>query len=391
MFRQELRKLEEQGLLRKLREVGSAQGPRIILDGKEVINLCSNNYLGLADSPALKKAAIKAIRDYGVGTSASRLISGTTTLHKKLEEKIAEFKGTEAALVFNSGYTANAGIISTLVSRGDVIFSDKLNHASIVDGCLLSGAELKRYPHCDVQALEEMLKKHVGRSTTNMKLIVTDTVFSMDGDIAPLPEIVKLAKKYDCMLMVDEAHATGVLGENGKGAVEHFNIKEKDIIHIGTMSKAIGTFGGYVAGSRELIEYLINKSHAFIYSTALPASVVAASIAAFDVIKNEPGLRQQLWGNVEFFRKGLTKIGTDTEFGVCPYFSSTQIIPVLIGNNERALKISRRLLDDGVFIQAIRPPTVPKGQARLRITVMATHTREDLGIALSKLTRILSS
>jgi glycine C-acetyltransferase len=371
MFRQELKKLEEQGLLRNLREVGSAQGARIILDGKEVINLCSNNYLGLADHPALKEAATDAIKKYGVGTSASRLISGTTTLHRKLEEKIASFKGTEAALVFNSGYTANVGIISAMVGRGDIIFGDKLNHASIVDGCILSGAQLKRYPHCDTAALEKMLQENNGVR----RLIVTDTVFSMDGDIAPLPELVKLAKKYNCMLMVDEAHATGVLGENGKGAVEHFNINEKDIIHMGTLSKAVGTFGGYAAGSGELIKLLYNKSRAFVYTTALPASVIAASIVAFDVIKNEPGLRKQLWDNVRFFDKN----------------SSTQIIPVLIGDNKKALKISTRLLDEGVFIQAIRPPTVPKGQARLRITVMATHTREDLQTALDKIRKVMSN
>jgi len=355
MFRQELEKLEEQGLLRALREVNPS-----------AINLCSNNYLGLADHPALKKAAHDAIEKYGVSSCSSRLISGTTGLHKKLEEKLAEFKGAEAALVFNSGYAANVGIISALVGRGDVIFSDKLNHASIVDGCLLSGAELKRYPHCDMDALEKFIK---GSDPYVKKLIITDTVFSMDGDIAPLPEIVALAKKYDCMLMVDEAHATGVLGANGKGAIEHFNIKEKDIIQMGTLSKAIGSFGGYVAGSRELIDYLINKSRPFIYTTALPASVIAASIAALDIIKNEPERRKQLWANVRFFDKE----------------ARTQIIPILIGDSKKAVDISRKLLDEGVFVQAIRPPTVPKGTARLRITIMATHTKKDLEYAIEKI------
>ena len=355
MFKQELQKLEEQGLLRSLREVKPG-----------VINLCSNNYLGLAEHPALKEAAMDAIKKYGTSVSASRLISGTTTLHKKLEEKLAEFKAAEAALVFNSGYTANVGIISALVGRGDIIFSDKLNHASIVDGCLLSGAELKRYPHCDTSVLENSLK---GSDPYGKKLIVTDTVFSMDGDIAPLPEIVALAKKYDCMLMVDEAHATGVLGKNGKGALEHFNIKEKDIIQMGTLSKALGSFGGYVVGSKELIDYLINKSRAFIYTTALPAPVVAASIAALDVIKSEPGLRKQLWDNVRFFDKE----------------ARTQIIPILIGDSKRTVDISKQLLDEGIFIQAIRPPTVPKGQARLRVTITATHIRKDLEYALEKI------
>lgn len=355
MFKHELKKLEEQGLLRSLREVNPS-----------VINLCSNNYLGLANHPALKKAAQGAIEKYGVSSCSSRLISGTTALHTQLEKKIAEFKGTGAALVFNSGYAANVGIISALAGRNDIIFSDKLNHASIVDGCLLSGAELKRYPHCDMDALEKFIKVP---DPYVKKLIVTDTVFSMDGDIAPLPEIAALAKKYDCMLMVDEAHATGVLGENGKGAVEYFNIKEKDIIHMGTLSKAIGTFGGYVAGSRELIDYLVNKSRAFIYTTALPASVAAASIAAFDIIKNEPELRKQLWDNIRFF---------DRE-------AQTQIIPILIGDSKKAVDISKKLLEDGIFVQAIRPPTVPKGTARLRITITSAHARKDLEYALEKI------
>lgn len=381
MFQQELQKLEEQGLLRSLREVGSAQGPRIMLDGEEVINLCSNNYLGLANHPLLKEAAIKATRKYGVGASASRLISGTTLLHKELEEKIADFKNTQAALVFNSGYTANLGIISALAGRGDVIFSDKLNHASIVDGCLLSGADLKRYPHSDIQALEDMLKKF---HHSQKRFIVTDTVFSMDGDIAPLPEIVKLAKKNDCMLIIDEAHATGVLGERGKGAVEHFGIKDIGIIHMGTLSKALGCFGAYAAGPKEIIDYLINKSRPFIYTTALPASVAAAAIAALDIVESQPELRKQLWDNVKFFKRGLKKIKADT------MQSETQIIPILIGDNDRAVEISQRLLEEGVFIQAIRPPTVPKGKARLRITIMATHTRKDLEFALDKIEKVIN-
>jgi len=396
MFKEQLKKLEEQGLLRTLREVASAQGPRIILDGKEVINLCSNNYLGLADNPVLKEAAIKAIKDYGVGTSASRLISGTTSLHKKLEEKIAEFKGTEAALVFNSGYAANVGIISALVGRGDIIFSDKLNHASIVDGCLLSGAELKRYLHCDMNALKDLLNTDVGAGpracpkgghggpplhfrNSGRRLIVTDTIFSMDGDIAPLPEIVALAKRYDCMFMVDEAHATGVLGETGRGAVEYFNIKDKDIIHMGTLSKALGSFGAYVAGKKEFIDYIINKCRAFIYTTSLPVSSVAASVAALDIIEAQPELRKQLWDNVDFFKEGLKKIGADT------MNSQTQIIPIFIGDNQKAVDLSRQLLNDDIFIQAIRPPTVPAGSARLRVTIMATHKRKDLEHALQKI------
>jgi len=376
MFKQGIEKLKQQGLLRTMREVESAQGAHIVLDGKEVINLCSNNYLGLANHPALKEAAIEAIKKYGTGASASRLISGTSSLHKKLEEKIAEFKGTERALVFNSGYAANVGVISALVGRGDVIFSDKLNHASIVDGCLLSGAEFKRYPHKDIDALEEMLRKFsnaIRPTQCARRLIVTDTVFSMDGDIAPLAEIVKLAKKYDCMLMVDEAHALGVLGKHGKGAVEHFGLekefKSENFIQMGTLSKALGSFGAYVAGKKELIDYLINKSRAFIYTTALPAPVIAASIAAFDVLESQPQLRKQLWDNIAIMGPG----------------SQTQIIPVLIGDSKDAVNISKKLLEEGVFVQAIRPPTVPKGTARLRVTIMATHTRKDLEYALEKI------
>ncbi len=380
MFKHELQKLENQGLLRKLRQVDSAQGPRIILKAKEVINLCSNDYLGLANHLLLKEAAKKALDTYGTGSAASRLISGTTQLHKELEKRIARFKKTEAALVFNSGYSANLGIITALVDREDIIFSDKLNHASIVDGCLLSGAEFKRYPHKDINALEKMLQESINH---RRRLIITDTIFSMDGDIAPLLEIVELAKKYDCMLMLDEAHATGVFGEHGCGVFEHFKLENRDhIIHMGTLSKALGSFGAYVAGSKDLIEYIINKSRPFIYTTALPAYVIAASIAALDIIEKQPDLRKKLWDNVNFFKQGLEKININT------MQSQSQIIPILIGDNDKAVKISNRLLEVGIFIQAIRPPTVPKGQARLRVTIMATHTKKDLEIALDKLNKL---
>jgi glycine C-acetyltransferase len=428
MFRQELEKLEQQSLLRKMRNVESAQGPRIILNGKGAINLCSNNYLGIANHPLLKKSAIEAIESYGIGTSGSRLISGTTVLHSELEKRIAEFKGTAAGLVFNSGYTASVGIISALVSRGDIIFSDRLNHASIVDGCLLSGAEFKRYPHCDIAGLEEMLETQRPRcpdaqrprgpdaqtprspdaqtprcpdiqsgklgtwasgKPKRKRLIVTDTVFSMDGDIAPLPKLVELAKKYDCMLMVDEAHATGILGKNGRGAVEHFGLEkefsQENFIQMGTLSKALGGFGAYVAGSKDLIDYIMNKSRAFIYTTALPVSTIAAAIAALGIVRDQPQLRKQLFDNVRFFKEGLEKIGVDT------MKSQTQIIPILIKDSQRATEISNRLLEKGVFIQAIRPPTVPKGTARLRVSLMATHRKEDLEEALEKMKKFFPS
>lgn len=388
MFQQELQELEKQGLLRRLRQVQSAQGPRIVLNGKEAINLCSNNYLGLANHPVLKEAAKKAIEECGVGASASRLISGTTKLHLLLEKKIAEFKRAESALVFNSGYTANIGIISAFAGRGDVIFSDRFNHASIVDGCLLSGAEFKRYPHRNASVLQEMLVSQISKSRARQKrLIVTDTVFSMDGDIAPLPELVKLAEKYDCTLMVDEAHAAGVFGENGGGVVEHLGLEDvfrrSNFIQMGTLSKALGCFGAYVAGSKGLIDYLVNKSRAFIYTTALPASIIAPAIKALDIVQSQPQLRIKLWDNVKFFKDALEKSGVDT------LQSQTQIMPILIADNEKAVTYSNQLLEKGVYIHAVRPPTVPNGQARLRITITASHTKEDLAEASDKLKEVL--
>lgn len=382
----ELSALEESGLYRRLSLVQGAQEPRVRINGRDVILLCSNNYLGLANHPKIKEAAISAIEKYGFGSGASRLVSGNMESHRELEDRLARFKGTEAALVFNSGYHANIGIISSLVGRGDIIFSDKLNHASIVDGCLLSRAELKRYPHCDLDALEKFLK-NASRIThhASRKLIITDGVFSMDGDIAPLQDISKLADKYNCMLMVDDAHSTGVLGENGKGTLEHFGIDNPNpvlrhngtgIIQMGTLGKALGCFGAYVAGSRKLIDYLINKARSFIYTTSLPPSVCAASIAAIDIVENEPQIRQDLWDRVKFFRDGLKCAGLDI------MNSETQIIPILIGEADKAIKISRNLLDKGIFVQAIRPPTVPEGTSRLRITLMANHSLDDLKYAL---------
>jgi len=308
-------------------------------------------------------------------------------IHRRLEEKIARFKGTEAALLYPSGYMANIGIISALVGRGDMVFGDRLNHASIIDGCLLSGAEFRRYPHRDTDTLEHNIKmSYEGRWTKDdgrKRLIVTDSIFSMDGDIAPLPELVELAKKYDCMLMVDEAHATGVLGKNGRGAIEHFGLDGDELIQMGTLGKAFGGFGAYVAGSKVLIDYLINKSRSFIYTTSLPPAVVAAAAAALKLIQDGTQLRRQLWDNVGFFKSGLKEMGLDT------MESQTQIIPVLIGDNERAVDFSKRLFEKGVLIQAIRPPTVPKGKARLRISLMATHSKEDLQEALEVMEEVI--
>ena len=383
---EELENLKSSGLYRTLRTIEGPQGPRVKIDGKDIVLLCSNNYLGLADHPRLKEAAIKAIERYGVGSGASRLVSGTMKLHEELEERIARFKGTEAALVFNSGYTANTSVIPALVGRGDIVFSDKLNHASIIDGCVLSRAELKRYQHKDVEGLEFLLKD--GRSEERgarspRRLIVTDSIFSMDGDIAPLPEIVTLAKKYCAMVMIDDAHATGVLGKSGKGSLEHFDLKcKEDIIQIGTLGKALGTFGAYIGGSRELIDCLINKARGFIFSTSLPPSVLASAMAAIDLIEDEPELRQALWEKTWYLQKGLDSLGFDT------MGSETQIIPVFIGDTGKTMEFSRRLLEEGVFVSGIRPPTVPEGKSRLRATVMANHSYDDLDMAIDAFSKV---
>src|SRR3989338_3204143 len=366
---QTLSDLEDKGLKRALRTVEGPQGREIIIDGKPVLNFCSNNYLGLADDPRLKEAAIECMQREGFGSGASRLVCGNMSAHAELEKRIMEFKGTEAALLFNSGYTANVGIISSLFGRGDIIFSDRLNHASIIDGILLSQAELKRYPHCDIQALEELLKDSSGYQR---KGIITDSVFSMDGDIAPLPEIVALAQKYGAMVMVDEAHAFGILGKKGKGAVEHFGLEGKINIQMGTFSKAAGSFGAYVCGSQELISFLINRARSFIYTTGLPASVAAASLKAVEIIAGEASLRERLWENTRYLLKGLKDSGFDT------LQTQTPIIPLVVKEAPLALEFSKRLFAQGIFISAIRPPTVPPNTARLRLTVMATHRREDL-------------
>ncbi len=374
VLKEELRKIEKKGLLRILRLVEGKQSAKVKIDGKEVINFCSNNYLGLANDPRLKKAAQEALKKYGIGSVASRLVSGNMRLHQELEERIAEFKEVDRALLFNTGYTANCGIISALVGRGDIVFSDKLNHASIVDGIVLSRAEFRRYPHKDLNVLERLLKRP--RRNYKKRLIVTDTIFSMDGDIAPLPEIVELAKKYEALFFVDEAHATGVFGKNGKGAVEHFGLEGKVDIQMGTLSKAVGTFGAFVCGSKILIDYLINKSRAFIYTTALPVSICAASIKALQIIETEPERRERLWENVEFFKEGLK----NSDFNIMD--SQSPIIPLLTRDVKLTMEFSQRLFDEGIFVQGIRPPAIPEGEARLRVTVTSGHKKSDLVYAL---------
>lgn len=372
-IRAELRKLEEGGLYRKLHRVEGEQGPTLILDGQEVLNLSSNNYLGLANHPALREAAKEAIDRYGCGSGASRLISGNMALHEELEHKIATLKGAEAALIFNSGYQANIGILSALVGEGDTVLSDALNHASIIDGCRLSRAKIVVYPHCDLQRLEEELRI---ACPTGRKLIVTETLFSMDGDEAPLGQIVELAERYGAMVMVDEAHATGVFGPNGAGVVAKLGLSGRVAVQMGTLGKALGGFGAYAAGSPALRELLINRCRSFIFTTSLPPAVLAMAIAAVDLLYKEPQRRLALWHNSRALKEGLHRL----RFSLGR--SQSQILPLIIGEAEKCMAFSERLLRKGVFVQGIRPPTVPPGTSRLRITLMATHTHEQLHQAL---------
>ena len=377
----ELNALEEIGLKRGLKISSAAQGRMIVVDGKEVLNFCSNNYLGLAEDFRLCKAAIDEIENSGFGSGASRLVSGNMTAHRRLEERIANFKGAENCIVFSSGYMANVGIISSLFNREDVIFSDRLNHASIVDGILLSRAKFRRYKHCDIESLEEMLKKE---GPCKKKCIITDSVFSMDGDIAPLDKICELAKKYNCSVMIDEAHAFGVMGQKGKGLAEHFGVEGEIDIQMGTLSKAVGSFGAYCCGSNYLISLLINKARSFIYTTAMPPMVAAASIKSIDILEENSKLRQLLWENTKYVNAQLKGIGLDT------MNTETPIIPVLLKSSKLAVEFSQRLFDAGIYISAIRPPTVEKNTARLRLTVMATHKKEDLDYLIQNIKTIAS-
>jgi 8-amino-7-oxononanoate synthase len=379
MFEHELSQLDERNLLRRLKIVDSYSGNRITMNNRELLLLCSNDYLGLANHPALRQAALQAMERYGFGAGASRLISGTSALHQALENRLALFKGTEAALVFNSGYAANTGIIPAIVAVGDLVLCDRLNHASIVDGCRLSKAQVKVYHHRDSAQVEALLKKGM---KVRRKLIVTDGVFSMDGDIAPLPDLVYLAEKYGAILMVDDAHGTGVLGRTGKGTVEHFGLSGRVHIQMGTLGKAFGSFGAYAAGSRALIDFLMNCSRSLIYSTALPPAVCAASLAAIDVLEQEPERRDRLWNNRNKFVNGLRSIGISTGA------SETPIIPLIIGDSGRTLKAAEKLLEYGVYATAIRPPTVPADAARIRTTVSAAHTDVDVDSALGIFSRL---
>ena len=369
-----LEDIKIQDLYRQLHLIHGAQSARAQVEGKEVVLLSSNNYLGLADHPALREAAIRALERYGCGAGASRSISGSMELHHELEERIARFKGCEAALLFSTGYMANIGLLTTLFSEGDLILSDEFNHASIVDGCRLSRAEVWVYRHRDMDHLEVLLKK---TSSYRQSLIVTDGVFSMDGDITPLPEIRALADRCGALVMVDDAHATGVLGRGGRGTAEHFGMMGQVEIQMGTLGKALGGFGAYVAGSRVLIDYLINRCRTFMYTTALPPAVAAMALAALNIVETEPQRRERLRENTQYFRNALKGMGFNALGG------DTPVVPVIIGDNALTMEADRRLMAQGVFAQGIRPPTVPPQSSRLRATLMATHTADDLDRAVA--------
>jgi len=376
----ELQELQAQGLYIYIRTVESPQGAWITVQGRRVLNLCSNNYLGFANHPALRKAAQEAIERFGVGPAAVRTIAGTMSLHLELERKLAEFKHVEATLSLQSGFAANLATIPALVGPEDAIFSDELNHASIIDGCRLSRAQIVRYPHCDVQALEDILRREAAKY--RRRLLVTDGVFSMDGDIAPLPELVRLAREYECILMVDDAHGEGVLGRGGRGIVDHFGLHGQVDIEIGTLSKAFGVVGGYVAGSARLIEYLRQKARPFLFSSAVTPPDVAACIAAVDILTESTELVERLWENARYFKEGMRQLGFDTGR------SQTPITPVMLGDARLATEFSKRLFEHNVFAQAIGYPTVPRGQARIRVMISAVHAREDLDFALEVFRRV---
>src|SRR5258708_2911723 len=375
----QMNELKKKGTHFKLRVLEDPQAPECTFDGKRVINLASNNYLGLTTHPKLEEAALAAIKKFGVGSGAVRTVSGTMTIHMELEEKIARFKHTEASVVFQSGFAANAGTVSAILGKGDFIISDELNHASIIDGARLSRATIKVFRHKDIAHAEEQLASVAGQP--GHKLIITDGVFSMDGDIGPLPALCDLADKYGAIMMIDDAHSSGVLGRNGRGTVDHFNMHGRVDIQVGTLSKAIGALGRYVCGSRELIDFLYHRARPFLSSTSHPPSVAATCIAAFDVLEQEPQLIDKLWENTRYFKKELGTLGFNTG-GVNTPVSETPITPIIVGEGRLAMEFSRELFNEGVLTLGIAFPTAPEGKARLRNIMTATHTREQLDRAL---------
>jgi glycine C-acetyltransferase len=375
----ELASLKTQGLYRQLRVLEDEQKPHTTFDHRLVVNLSSNNYLGLTTHPRLRERALEATRRFGVGTGSVRTIAGTMAIHMELERRLAEFKHTEAVVVFQSGFAANAGTVSAILGKDDVVVSDELNHASIIDGCRLSRATIKVFAHRDVDAARAALKSLPAKQRA---LLITDGVFSMDGDLGPLPELCTLAEEYGCIMMVDDAHASGVFGRNGRGTIDHFGVHGRVDVQVGTLSKAIGVLGGYVAGSRDLIEFLHHRARPFLFSTSHPPAVAAACLVAIDVLLDEPALIERLWDNTRFFKAGLEKLGFNTGGSESP------ITPVIVGDGALAMTLSDRLFEAGVFAQGIASPTVPPGKARVRTIVTATHTREELQFALDAFERV---
>ncbi len=384
-WQQQLQKLQDADMLRRLRVIDGAQDAHVQLAGQEVLMLCSNNYLGLANHPAMIEAAVKATRDYGVGSTGSRLISGSMRLHAQFEERMAEFKQTEAALLFNSGYAANTGILASLMGADDLIFSDALNHASIVDGCRLSAARTVVYPHANLATLEALLKQELPERKGRW-LIVTDGVFSMDGNCAPLAGLSQLKQKYDALLMVDDAHGTGVLGAQGRGSGELSGCLQEIDLHMGTLGKGLGGSGAYLAASRLVVETLINRCRPFIFSTSVPPAIPAAAIAALDIVDSPEGadLRKSLDDNCRMFTKRLLEGGCD--IGA----TTTQIVPIMTRTPAATMLAANRLLESGLFVQGIRPPTIPDGLCRLRATLMATHDQHELTVAAATISRVVN-
>jgi glycine C-acetyltransferase len=379
----QLDELRAKGTYFKLRVLDDEQGPVCHYDGRKVINLASNNYLGLCDHPKLREAAIAATQKYGVGSGAVRTIAGTMRIHMQLEEKIAAFKGVEACVVFQSGFTANAGTVSSILGKEDFILSDELNHASIIDGARLSRAKIKVFRHKDVAHAEELLQEI--QSEPGRKLVITDGVFSMDGDIGPVKELSDLCEKYGAIMMVDDAHASGVLGRNGRGSVDHFGCTQSVDVQVGTLSKAIGALGGYVCGSRDLIDYLYHRARPFLFSTSHPPSVAASCIAAFDILENEPERIERLWSNTKYFQQELANAGFDIGGNSTPK-SETPITPIIVGDGRKTMEFSRALFEQGLMATGIAFPTVPEGKARVRCIMTSEHTKSQIDTALEILT-----
>jgi len=375
----ELDALKEQGLYRSLRILDGEQKPTTTFDHRQVVNLSSNNYLGLTTHPRLRECALDATRTLGVGSGSVRSIAGTMAIHVELERRLAAFKKTEAVVVFQSGFAANAGTVAAILTKDDVVVSDELNHASIVDGCRLSRATIKVFPHKDVDAARQVLE---GLPAGQRKLLITDGVFSMDGDLGALPELCGLAEEFGCIMMVDDAHASGVFGRNGRGTIDHFDVHGRVDIQVGTLSKAVGVLGGYVAGSRALIEFLYHRARPFLFSTSHPPGVAAACIGALDVLESEPQIIERLWENTRFFKAGLAGLGFNTGLSESP------ITPVIVGDGALAMKLSDRLFSQGVFAQGIAFPTVPRDKARVRTIVTATHSRDELQFALDVFAKV---